>query len=145
MVGVKTFDIVFVYKSYEKGWVRVESIERDYLDQILAWLNSKNILCFSVSSSLMWKNMLFTIMRDFRAFVHEGGWTKLMSEQVDHAPLHNYQDDGSSVYEPPSSEAETSFSIDIPELADEPPEPGNVIYEEDSISDIAHSSDILDL
>jgi nucleosome binding factor SPN SPT16 subunit len=85
----------------------------------------------------MWKNMLFTITRDFRSFVHEGGWSKLMVDQVDHAPLHNFKDDGSSVFEPISSDGQTSFSKEIPEL-DEPLDngPKNVIWEEEDVDKI---------
>lgn len=88
----------------------------------------------------MWKNMLFTITRDFRSFVHEGGWSKLMVDQVDHAPLHNFKDDGSSVFEPISSDGETSFSKEIPEL-DEPFDNGskNVIWEEEDVDQICDS------
>ena len=85
----------------------------------------------------MWKNMLFTITRDFRSFVHEGGWSKLMVDQVDHAPLHNFKDDGSSVFEPISSDGQTSFSKEIPEL-DEPLDngPKNIIWEEEDVDKI---------
>lgn len=91
----------------------------------------------------MWKNMLFTITRDFKSFVHEGGWTRLMVDQVDHAPLHNWKDDGSSVFEPNSSDGDTSFSLEIPELEDGPEGVrSNVIWEEESISAIGDSNNI---
>ena len=34
MVGTKTFDMVFAYKNYEKGWIRVESIDRSHLETV---------------------------------------------------------------------------------------------------------------
>lgn len=67
-----------------------------------------------------------------------------MMEQVDHAPLHNYMDDGSSVFEPLSSEGVTSFSDEIPELMEEE-QPKNIIYEEEDVSQIADSNDLLGL
>jgi nucleosome binding factor SPN SPT16 subunit len=87
--------------------------------------------------------MLFTITRDFKSFVHEGGWSTIMIDQVDHAPLHNFRDDGSSLFEPNSSDGETSFSLDIPELQDhEDNIRSNVIWEEENLSQIADSNNI---
>ena len=52
MTGIKTFDLVFVYKSYEMGWVRIESIDRKCLDQTQEWLNKKDLLYFNVTTNL---------------------------------------------------------------------------------------------
>ena len=66
-----------------------------------------------------------------------------MVDQVDHAPLHNWKDDGSSVFEPNSSDGDTSFSLEIPELEDGPEGVrSNVIWEEESISAIGDSNNI---
>jgi nucleosome binding factor SPN SPT16 subunit len=46
MTGTKTFDIVFAYKNYEKGWVRLESIDTDLLPMIKQVLDQRNVLFF---------------------------------------------------------------------------------------------------
>lgn len=119
MPGLKSFDLVFVFKSYDKGWVRIESIDKDNLDKVQHWLTSKNILYFQVANSLMWKNMLFTISRDFNTFVQEGGWAKIMTDQLDHAPIHNYIDDGSTIFSPLSSQPPTSLTMDVPDYLEQ--------------------------
>lgn len=69
MPNFKSFDLVFVFKSYEKGWVRIESIDKSHLDKIKQWLTDKEISYYSVTNTLMWKNMLFSINRDLNTFV----------------------------------------------------------------------------
>ena len=81
--------------------------------------------------------MIFTIYRDFRAFVHEGGWNKLLTNDVDHAPLHRYEDDGSSIYEPNTQAGQSSissFNMSRENL-------DNRQWVEESVSDIARSID----
>lgn len=42
-----------------------------------------------------------------------------MTDQLDHAPIHTYLEDGSTIYEPESSNQETSFSSDLPQFFDQ--------------------------
>lgn len=48
MPGIKSFDLVFVFKNYEKPVLRIESIDIKDLEGVKNWLDKMNILFFEV-------------------------------------------------------------------------------------------------
>ena len=65
--GIKSFDLVFVFKNYERPVLRVESIDMKDLEEvknlldrviILNIYDQMNLLFFEVGQNLVWKNVL---------------------------------------------------------------------------------------
>jgi nucleosome binding factor SPN SPT16 subunit len=83
MGGLKNFDLVFVYKNYEKLVTRITAIPIDSVDSIKKWLDSMDIIFFESTKNFVWNNILGTIRKDIRAFVEDGGWNIILGESDD--------------------------------------------------------------
>ncbi|CAK88706.1 unnamed protein product (macronuclear) [Paramecium tetraurelia] len=103
-----SFDLVAVLKDLEAQVIRIEAIDREDLKKIQQWLNKKKILFFQTTSGLMWRNMQFSIQKDFPLFVYDGGWATMMKDHMEHAPIQQFNDE--PLFEPDSSNGPTSVS-----------------------------------
>lgn len=56
--GIKSFDLVFVFKNYDRPVLRIESIDIKDLEEVKNWLDRMNLLYFEVAQNLVWKNVL---------------------------------------------------------------------------------------
>nr|pir 138K protein - Tetrahymena thermophila [Tetrahymena thermophila]AAS65456.1 p138 [Tetrahymena thermophila] len=81
MIGrLKNFDLVFIFKDYEKQVTRIASIPIDKAEIVKNWLNSQNILYFESTKSFSWANILKTIRQDIGGFIEDGGWNIILGE-----------------------------------------------------------------
>jgi nucleosome binding factor SPN SPT16 subunit len=62
--GLKNFDLVFVWKDFNKQPLRIDSIPVKYLDPIKHWLNSCDIVFYESNQNILWKNVMKTINED---------------------------------------------------------------------------------
>lgn len=78
--GLRNFDLVFIFKDYEKQVIRIASIPIDKAEAVKNWLNSQNILYFESTKSFQWGNILKTIRSDIASFVEDGGWDIILGD-----------------------------------------------------------------
>lgn len=78
--GIKSFDLVFVFKNYERPVMRIESIDQKDQEGVKNWLDKMNILFFEVVQNLVWKNVLATIQKDIQGFIEDGGWATVLGD-----------------------------------------------------------------
>jgi len=109
---LKNFDMIFVFKDYQKKVVMVNAIPMNMLDHVKEWLNSCDIRYSEGIQSLNWTKIMKTITDDPEGFFENGGWTFL----------------------DPESDAEDG-AVDEEEEEDEPYEPTDVESFEESDED----------
>lgn len=81
--GLKNFDLVFVFKDYDKPVVRITAIPTEHSEQLRDWLNSMEILFFDCTKPLNWPTILGEIKKDIAGFIEDGGWKNVMEESDD--------------------------------------------------------------
>lgn len=60
----KTFDLVVVFKDFDRETLMVGSIQSQSLDDIKNWLTTQDIKFFESKLNLQWKQILKTIVAD---------------------------------------------------------------------------------
>lgn len=75
--SLKNFDMVFVFKDYNRKVAAVNSIPKTSLDGVKQWLDSCDIRYTEGVQSLNWANIMKTINDDPEGFFENGGWTFL--------------------------------------------------------------------
>jgi len=79
--GLKSFDLAFIFKDYNRSVVRIDQIPAKYLDALKEWLNSCNILFYETKINIIWKNILKVIQEDPKQFFEDGGWNFLDTDE----------------------------------------------------------------
>ena len=77
---LKNFDMVFVFKDFEREPHRVDAIPSNVVEQVKEWLNSVNLKYYENKMNLVWKPILKTIKEDPQGFIEGGGWEFLNME-----------------------------------------------------------------
>ncbi|XP_075685078.1 FACT complex subunit SPT16 [Rhinoderma darwinii] len=77
---LKNFDLVIVYKDYNKKVTMINAIPVGSLDPIKEWLNSCDIKYTGGVQSLNWTKIMKTIVDDPEGFFEQGGWSFLEPE-----------------------------------------------------------------
>ncbi|XP_053324462.1 FACT complex subunit SPT16 [Spea bombifrons] len=77
---LKNFDMVIVYKDYNKKVTMINAIPVASLDPIKEWLNSCDIKYTEGVQSLNWTKIMKTIVDDPEGFFEQGGWSFLEPE-----------------------------------------------------------------
>ncbi|XP_028649456.2 FACT complex subunit SPT16 [Erpetoichthys calabaricus] len=77
---LKNFDIVIVYKDYNKKVTMINAVPINSLDPIKDWLNSCDIKYTEGVQSLNWTKIMKTIVDDPEGFFEQGGWSFLDPE-----------------------------------------------------------------
>eukprot|EP00088_Acartia_fossae_P005874 TRINITY_DN1265_c0_g1_i5.p1 TRINITY_DN1265_c0_g1~~TRINITY_DN1265_c0_g1_i5.p1 ORF type:complete len:1100 (-),score=479.08 TRINITY_DN1265_c0_g1_i5:747-4046(-) len=123
-LSLKNFDMVFIFKDYNRKVAMVTSIPMTMLDHVKEWLNSCDIKYTEGIQSLNWTKVMKTIVDDPEGFFESGGWNFLDpesgseeedgdSEEEDENFELSGEDDGSDF-----SESDDDFSEDS-NLSDE--------------------------
>ena len=60
----KTFDLVVVFKDFDRETLMIGSVPAQSLDDIKNWLNTQDIKFFESKLNLQWKQILKTIVAD---------------------------------------------------------------------------------
>jgi nucleosome binding factor SPN SPT16 subunit len=71
--GIKNFDMTIIFKDFH-NFKRINSIARENLDDIKAYLNEIGIIFSEGTVAMNWNNVLAQIREDFEAFLDDGGW-----------------------------------------------------------------------
>jgi len=79
-LSLKNFDMVFIFKDYNKKVAMVTSVPMTMLDHVKEWLNSCDIKYTEGIQSLNWTKIMKTIVDDPEGFFESGGWNFLDPE-----------------------------------------------------------------
>jgi len=80
MSGLKNFDLVFVYKNYEKPVMRITAVPITHVEQIKNWLDKMDIIFFESTKNFAWVNILGEIKKDLKGFLEDGGWNVILGD-----------------------------------------------------------------
>ncbi|GMT00546.1 hypothetical protein PENTCL1PPCAC_22720 [Pristionchus entomophagus] len=75
--ALKNFDMVFIFKDYNRKTQMVTSVPMTSIDSIKEWLNSCDIRYTEGPQSLNWPKIMKHIVEDPEKFFEEGGWNFL--------------------------------------------------------------------
>ncbi|XP_050429872.1 FACT complex subunit spt16-like isoform X2 [Adelges cooleyi] len=102
---LKNFDMIFVFKDYQKKVVMVNAIPMNMLDHVKEWLNSCDIRYSEGIQSLNWTKIMKTITDDPEGFFENGGWTFLDPESDDEEGGADEESEEDEPYEPTDVES----------------------------------------
>jgi FACT complex subunit SPT16 len=112
--SLRAFDLVFVFKDYDRLPIRIDAIPVGSLESIKDWLNECNILYFEGAKNLNWRTVMSNVREDVEGFWEMGGWTYVLSQESgDDMP----DDDESDEFDPDSDELESDDSDDSDDYA----------------------------
>lgn len=100
--GLKNFDMVFVFKDFNRPPVHINTIPVDQLDKVKEWLDSVNIAYTEGPLNLNWSMIMKTVIADPHQFFKDGGWSFLNTD--------------SDAEEAEESEEESAFEMSEEEL-----------------------------
>lgn len=101
---LKNFDMIFVFKDYNKKIAMVNAIPMNMLDHVKEWLNSCDIRYSEGIQSLNWTKIMKTITDDPEGFFESGGWTFLDPESDNEVgAAEDEEDEEDEAYEPTDS------------------------------------------
>ncbi|TKX23767.1 hypothetical protein C1H76_3966 [Elsinoe australis] len=103
--GLKNFDMVVVFKDYNRPPSHINTIPVDALDQLKDWLDSVDIPFTEGPLNLNWGQIMKTVTADPHQFYADGGWSFLAEES---------DDEGAE-----ESEEESAFEVSDEDLASE--------------------------
>ena len=101
--GLRNFDMVVVFKDYNRPPVHINTIPVESLDPVKDWLDSVDIPFSEGPLNLNWATIMKTVTADPHLFFAEGGWSFLSTESDD--------EDGEE------EEEESAFEVSESELA----------------------------
>lgn len=120
--GLKNFDLVFVFKDFNRPVVHINTIPMEVLEDVKSWLTDVDIPISEGRMNLNWTPIMKTIQSDPYQFFLNGGWNFLTGE-------------GDSSDED-EEEEESEF-----EVSDEDPSDEDVASEESAYSEASSESE----
>jgi len=129
--NLRNFDMIFVWKDFNKEVARIDSVPSHSLETIKDWMSSIEMKFFESKVNLNWKTILKTIKDDPEGFVDSGGWSFLDADAEDSDE--EEQEEGSEFEI--DEEGAGSESSDYSDMSDES------LEEEDSDEDFAASDE----
>ncbi|CAI5759359.1 unnamed protein product [Candida verbasci] len=75
--GLKNFDLVFVFKDFNKPVVHVNTIPMELLEDVKSWLTDVDIPISEGQMNLNWQQIMKTVIADPYQFFIDGGWSFL--------------------------------------------------------------------
>lgn len=75
--GLKNFDLVFVFKDFNKPVVHINTIPMELLEDIKSWLTNVDIPFSEGQMNLNWPSIMKTVLADPYQFFIDGGWSFL--------------------------------------------------------------------
>jgi nucleosome binding factor SPN SPT16 subunit len=101
--GLRNFDMVVVFKDYNRPPVHINTIPVESLDPVKDWLDSVDIPFSEGPLNLNWATIMKTVSSDPHQFFADGGWSFLATDTDD-------EGDG-------EEEEESAFEVSESELA----------------------------
>ncbi|KAK5071914.1 FACT complex subunit spt16 [Lithohypha guttulata] len=81
--GLKNFDLVFVFKDFNRPPIHVNTIPVDQLERVKDWLDSVDIAYTEGPLNLNWSMIMKTVIADPHQFFKDGGWSFLNTDSDD--------------------------------------------------------------
>lgn len=81
--GLKNFDMVFVFKDFQRPPYHINTIPVESLENVKEWLDSVNIPFSEGPLNLNWPTIMKTVTADTHQFFVDGGWSFLQTETDD--------------------------------------------------------------
>lgn len=78
--GLKNFDLVFVFKDFNRPPVHINTIPVESLEDVKEWLDSSDIAYSEGPLNLNWPTIMKTVTADTHQFFVDGGWSFLQAE-----------------------------------------------------------------
>lgn len=78
--GLKNFDLVFVFKDFNKPVVHINTIPMELLEDVKSWLTDVDIPISEGQMNLNWGTIMKTVLSDPYQFFADGGWSFLTGE-----------------------------------------------------------------
>ncbi|EMG47024.1 CDC68 FACT complex subunit SPT16 [Candida maltosa Xu316] len=78
--GLKNFDLVFVFKDFNKPVVHINTIPVELLEDVKSWLTDVDIPISEGQMNLNWVQIMKTVLADPYQFFVDGGWSFLTGE-----------------------------------------------------------------
>ncbi|KAI8126369.1 FACT complex subunit spt16 [Lucilia cuprina] len=107
---LRNFDMIFVFKDYNRKVAMVNAIPMNLLDHVKEWLNSCDIRYTEGIQSLNWAKIMKTIVDDPEGFFEQGGWSFLDPESGSEGEAEEAESEEDEVYEP--TDLESDFESD---------------------------------
>lgn len=102
--GLKNFDLVFVFKDFNRAPAHINTIPVESLDNVKDWLDGCDIPYTEGPLNLNWAMIMKTVTADPHQFFADGGWSFLAAD--------------SDSEDQSESEEESAFEVSDSELAD---------------------------
>jgi len=115
---LKNFDMVFVFKNYNKKVSMINAIPMNMLDHVKNWLNSCQIHFTEGIQSLNWAKIMKTIVDDPESFFDTGGWTFLEPESDSGGEDDDEEEDEDETFKVSEEEVTEEDSEDSEELSE---------------------------
>lgn len=78
--GLKNFDLVFVFKDFNKPVVHINTIPIELLEDVKSWLTDVDIPISEGQMNLNWGTIMKTVQLDPYQFFVDGGWVFLTGD-----------------------------------------------------------------
>jgi nucleosome binding factor SPN SPT16 subunit len=101
--GLRNFDMVVVFKDYNRPPIHINTIPVESLDPVKDWLDGCDIPFSEGPLNLNWATIMKTVTSDPHGFFADGGWAFLSTESDDEEGL--------------EEEEESAFEVSDSELA----------------------------
>ncbi|CAG9771670.1 unnamed protein product [Ceutorhynchus assimilis] len=142
---LKNFDMVFVFKDYNRKTAMVTAIPMNMLDHVKEWLNSCDIRYSEGVQSLNWVKIMKTITDDPDGFFESGGWTFLDPESDVEAAQEEESEDEDEVYHPSDLESVSEESEEDSEYSEGDTDESDASLDDELGSDEESGKDWSDL
>ncbi|XP_032575912.1 FACT complex subunit spt16 isoform X2 [Drosophila sechellia] len=109
---LRNFDMIFVFKEYNKKVAMVNAIPMNMLDHVKEWLNSCDIRYSEGVQSLNWQKIMKTITDDPEGFFEQGGWTFLDPESGSEGENETAESEEDEAYNPTDAESDEESDED---------------------------------
>ncbi|CCK68509.1 chromatin-remodeling protein SPT16 KNAG_0B00610 [Huiozyma naganishii CBS 8797] len=83
--GLKNFDVVFVYKDFNKPVTHINTVPIESLDFLKQWLTDMDIPYTVSTINLNWSTIMKSLQEDPHQFFLDGGWSFLATGSDDEA------------------------------------------------------------
>eukprot|EP00917_Polyrhabdina_sp_WS-2016_P018043 GHVP01038987.1.p1 GENE.GHVP01038987.1~~GHVP01038987.1.p1 ORF type:complete len:919 (-),score=205.35 GHVP01038987.1:2500-4962(-) len=81
MHGLRSLEIVFVFKDLHKLPVAVSGVPTTSLDNVKKWLNEMDMVWYENKKNMNWSLLMKTIREDVAAFAEQGAYSALLGDE----------------------------------------------------------------
>lgn len=110
ILGLRTSDVVFVFKDKKKAPITIMSISADSIQDLKEFLDSKNVIFLETRVNIQWNNLLKTIMEDPLSFYENNAWYELLNPEMSEPSESSTDLEESEDEEDSEEESESTFA-----------------------------------